>query len=77
MDGDSITPKNYNGTIRQDDERNASVVETEIVADYDDSSVLYTVVTRLDYPEPMQPNGFIISGKNRCLIPASGMGFGL
>lgn len=52
--------------ISEDDEENASVVETEIIADLDDSSVVHTFVTRLDYPEPIKSNGFLIYLRKEC-----------
>ncbi|MBB3306740.1 MULTISPECIES: hypothetical protein [unclassified Enterobacter] len=61
LEGDSITLKFfYDGIISEDDEENASIVQTEIIADLDDSSVVHTVVTRLDYPEPIKSSGFLL-----------------
>ncbi|WHQ76816.1 hypothetical protein [Pantoea sp. Lij88] len=61
LEGDDITLKFfYDGIISEDDEENASIVETKIIADLDDSSVVHTVVTRLDYPEPIKCNGFLL-----------------
>lgn len=61
LDGDKITLKFfYDGIISEDDEENASIVKTEIIADLDDSSVVHTVVTRLDYPEPIKSNGYLL-----------------
>lgn len=61
LEGDNITLKFfYDGIISEDDEENASIVETEIIADLDDSSVVHTVVTRLDYPEPIKSNGILL-----------------
>ena len=61
LEGDSTTLNFfYDGIISEDDEENASIVETEIIADLDDSTVVHTAVTRLDYPEPIKSNGFLL-----------------
>lgn len=67
LEGNNINLKFfYDGMISEDDEENASVVETEIIADLDDSSVVHTFVTRLDYPEPIKSNGFLIYLRKEC-----------
>lgn len=41
----------FEGEVDDDDEELASVIETEIIADFDDDFTVDTTVQRLDYPQ--------------------------
>ncbi|MEL4013207.1 hypothetical protein [Dryocola clanedunensis] len=41
------------GEVRRDDEENISIVETEVIADFEDNFDIETIIKRLDYPEPI------------------------
>lgn len=41
------------GEIRTEDEENISIIETEVIADFEDNFDIDTVIKRLDYPLPV------------------------
>ncbi|WP_368540820.1 hypothetical protein [Enterobacter soli] len=50
----------FEGEVDDDDEELASVIETEIIADFDDDFTVYTAVQRLDYPQRIKnTNGLL------------------
>lgn len=51
----------FDGAISDNDEDLVSVVETEVMADYEESFNIEAIIHRLDYPSP-------IKNANSCLI---------
>lgn len=51
----------FEGEVDDDDEELASVIETEIIADFDDDFTVDTIVQRLDYPQRIKnTNGLLV-----------------
>lgn len=51
----------YDGDISENDEENASEIETEVIADFDDKYTILTQVKRLDFPQRIKlDNGFLV-----------------
>ncbi|GGP17728.1 hypothetical protein GCM10010970_01210 [Silvimonas iriomotensis] len=44
----------FHGVIDDDSRENASIVETEVIADFDESFHVDTLVQRVDFPEVME-----------------------
>ncbi|EBE9927999.1 hypothetical protein L6N32_004703 [Salmonella enterica subsp. enterica serovar Poona] len=40
-----------NGEITEDDKENISIIETEVIADFEDKFDIESVIKRVDYPE--------------------------
>ncbi|EDU7996607.1 hypothetical protein CSM15_005080 [Salmonella enterica subsp. diarizonae] len=41
------------GEIREDDKENISIIETEVIADFEDDFDIESIVKRVDTPEPI------------------------
>ncbi|MEX0424584.1 hypothetical protein KDV38_12730 [Providencia rettgeri] len=51
----------YDGVVQEDDEENASIVSSEIIADFDDEFDINLVIKQVDYPmDIIQPSGMCI-----------------
>ncbi|MCT4713942.1 hypothetical protein MUA01_02905 [Enterobacteriaceae bacterium H18W14] len=51
----------YDGAITEEDKENASEIETEVIADFDEEFTIDTSVKRFDYPQPIKlDNGFLV-----------------
>lgn len=51
----------YDGKIQDDDEENASVVTSEVIADFDDEFDLDLIIKQIDYPmDVVHPNGICV-----------------
>ncbi len=40
-----------NGEISEDDKENISIIETEVIADFEDEFDIESIIKRVDYPE--------------------------
>ncbi|WHP32245.1 hypothetical protein QMG90_04745 [Trabulsiella odontotermitis] len=55
----------FDGEPNDDDEELVSVVETEVIADFDEDFVIEAIATRLDYPQPIKnTNGMLVFLRN-------------
>ncbi|MCE0829007.1 hypothetical protein LVQ78_23760 [Buttiauxella sp. A2-C2_NF] len=51
----------YDGDISEGDKANASEIETEVIADFDDDFTINTSTEQLDYPQPIKlDSGFLV-----------------
>ncbi|APC10566.1 MULTISPECIES: hypothetical protein [Providencia] len=51
----------YDGVVQEDDEENASIVSSEIIADFDDEFDINLVIKQVDYPmDIIQPSGMCV-----------------
>ncbi|HEM7510189.1 TPA: hypothetical protein U2J54_003225 [Providencia rettgeri] len=51
----------YDGIVQEDDEENASIVSSEIIADFDDEFDINLIIKQVDYPmDIIQPSGMCI-----------------
>lgn len=41
------------GEIREDDKENISIIETEVIADFEDDFDIESIIKRVDTPEPI------------------------
>lgn len=42
-----------NGDITDDDKENISIIETEVIADFEDEFDIEAIIKRIDYPKPI------------------------
>jgi len=51
----------FDGELDDEDKELVSVVETEVIADFDEDFAIEAIAVRLDYPQPIQnTNGFLV-----------------
>ncbi|WP_333501113.1 hypothetical protein [Kluyvera genomosp. 2] len=51
----------FEGQVGDDDEELVSVIETEVIADFDENFIVDTTIQRLDYPQPINNiNGLLV-----------------
>lgn len=51
----------FEGPVGDDDEELVSVIETEVIADFDENFIVDTTIQRLDYPQPINnTNGLLV-----------------
>lgn len=56
-----------NGEVKDDDEENISIIETEVIADFEDEFDIETIIKRIDYPKPIVlERGYSVFQRKEC-----------
>lgn len=51
----------FDGQVGDDDDELVSVIETEVIADFDEDFIVDTTIQRLDFPQPINnTNGLLV-----------------